>query len=461
MWVFLRAAQPTESRQAAGTFRTKERYMLGAIAFELGIVFLLLVANGIFAASELALVSARRSRLEAQAAAGDRRAALALKLAEQPDRLLATVQIGITLIGTFASAFGGARIGDILAVALKNVPLLADHAQTIALTIVVLIISYLSLIIGELVPKRLALLHADGVARTFAPLLIWLSALTRPLVWMLTVSSDVILTILRQTQPPDASITEDDILYMTRAGRAGGTVALHEERLIEQVFDFSDRTARMLMTPHAAVVAVQVDTLLLETARLAIEHRYSRIPVYQNDSLDHVLGTVHIKDMLPMLVEAKPQTLRDILRPPTFVLEHEPVSKLLTRFRREGIHMALVVDEYGQIAGILTLEDILEELVGDIRDEYDMDEELTIIQREDGSWLIDGAESFTTIADLLKLHGVVNSADFVTLAGFVLAQLGRLPIVGDSVEWGDYAVEVVDMDGRRVDKVLVRPKSTP
>ncbi|MBA3469876.1 MAG: HlyC/CorC family transporter [Herpetosiphonaceae bacterium] len=433
--------------------------MLGAIAFELGIVLLLLVANGVFAASELALVSARRSRLEAQAAAGDRRAAQALKLSEHPDRLLATVQIGITLIGTFASAFGGAKIGDILAVALKNVPAVAEYADTLALAIVVLIITYLSLIVGELVPKRLALLHADGVARTFAPLLIWLSALTRPFVWFLTISSNLILRLLRQTQQPDASITEDDILYMTRAGRAGGTVALHEERLIERVFDFSDHTARMLMTPRPAVVAVRIDTPLVETARLAIEHGYSRIPVYENDSLDHALGTVNIKDLLPTLIEDKSQTLADILRPPTFVLEHEPVSKLLTRFRRNGTHMALVVDEYGQIAGILTLEDILEELVGDIRDEYDMSEEQKVVKRDDGSWLIDGSEAFATIAHMLKQEERADSTDFVTLAGFVIAQLGRLPNAGDSVEWGAYIVEVVDMDGRRVDKVLVRPKA--
>lgn len=429
--------------------------MVGAIAGELGIVLVLLLANGVFAASELALVSARRSRLEAQAAAGDRKAVQALKLAKHPDRLLATVQIGITLIGTFASAFGGAKIGALLTVSLQDIPAVAPYAETIALAVVVLLITYLSLIVGELVPKRLALLHADGVARLFAPLLTWLSLLTRPIVWFLTLSSNLVLTVLRQNKVPDASITEDDILYMTREGRVGGTVALHEERMIERVFDFSDHTARMLMTPRPQVIAVQADLSLHEIARIAVEHGYSRMPVYAGDSLDEAIGTVHMKDVLPTLLDNVQRSVADILRPPTFVLAHEPVVQLLPHFRRNGTHMALVVDEYGQIAGILTLEDILEELVGDIRDEHDSGEQPTMVRRDDGSWLVDGAESWVRVADRLGLVVVENSG-FVTIAGFVLSELSRLPVAGDSVRWDEYIVEVIDMDGRRVDKVLIR-----
>jgi putative hemolysin len=430
--------------------------MLGLILRELGIILILLVANGVFAASELALVSARRSRLTAQAEAGDKRARMALNLAEQPDRVLATVQIGITLIGTFASALGGAKISDMFMVLLREVPALAPYASSIALTLVVLLITYLSLVVGELVPKRLALLYADGTARTFAPLLSWMLRLARPFVWLLTMSSTAVLILLRQNRRPDASITEDDILYMTREGRAGGTVALHEQTMIERVFDFSDRTARMLMTPRPAVVAVRASWTLPMIARLAIEHGYSRMPVYEGDSLDRIAGIIHIKDVLPSLVDDRALALTDVMRQPTFVLEHDPVTTLLPRFRRDGIHMALVVDEYGQIAGVLTLEDILEELVGDIRDEYDTSEEQTMIQREDGSWLVDGAESFSHVAAMLNLGKYSDGGDFVTIAGYVINHLGRMPAAGDSVALGKYVVEVIDMDGRRIDKVLVR-----
>ncbi len=266
--------------------------MLSDIASELGIVLVLLVANGLFAASELAMVSARRSRLEQQAADGDLRAKKALQLADQPDRLLATVQVGITLISTFAAAFGGANISEPFAKYLKTIPALESYADSIAFTVVVLLITYLSLIIGELVPKRLALLHADAIARNLAPLLSWLSWLTRPIVWVLTNSSTLILMLIGQNKKPDSSVTEDDILYMTREGRAGGTVALHEEALISRVFDFSDRTARMLMTPRPDVVAVSANTPLAEITRIAVEHGYSRMPVYEGDSLDRAVGTI-------------------------------------------------------------------------------------------------------------------------------------------------------------------------
>lgn len=432
--------------------------MLSDIASELGIVLVLLVANGVFAASELAMVSARRSRLEQQAADGDLRAKKALQLADQPDRLLATVQVGITLIGTFAAAFGGANISKPFAEYLKTVPALAPYADSIAFTVVVLLITYLSLIIGELVPKRLALLHADAIARNLAPLLAWLSWLTRPIVWVLTTSSTLILTLIGQNKQPDSSVTEDDILYMTREGRAGGTVALHEEALISRVFDFSDRTARMLMTPRPDVVAVSANTPLAEITRIAVEHGYSRMPVYEGDSLDRAIGTIYIKDVLPSMLGNDQRQLRELVRPPTYVLEHEPVSKMLTLFRRTGSHMALVVDEYGQISGILTLEDVLEELVGDIRDEYDSNEEQTMVKRDDGSWLIDGSESYEVIATRLSIP-INDDNDFVTIAGYVLNELHRLPNVGDHVAWDEYDVEVIDMDGRRIDKVLIKKRA--
>lgn len=432
--------------------------MLSDIGMQLLIIIILLLANGIFAASELAMVSARRSRLEQQAAAGDRGARQALQLADQPDRLLATVQVGITLIGTIAAAFGGASLSAPLAVWLKNVGWLSEYADTIAFVLVVLLITYLSLIIGELVPKRLALLHADGIARNLAPLIRWIAWLTRPLVWLLTKSSSLLLTLIGQNKQPDQTITEDDILYMTREGRAGGTVALHEETLISRVFDFSDRTARMIMTPRPDVVAVPVTTPIKDVIKLAHDHGYSRIPVYEGDSLDRAIGSVHVKDVLPALLNNQNPSLRELVRKPEYVLEHDRASTLITRFRRNSNHLAFVVDEYGQIAGIVTLDDVMAELVGDIRDEYDTQEDTDMIKRDDGSWLVDGTEAFASVAQQLELS-IDDDTPFVTIAGFVLSQLRRMPVVGDSVEWNDHIVEVVDLDGRRIDKVLIRKKS--
>lgn len=433
--------------------------MIAAILTEIAIIVLLLIANGVFAASELGLVSARRSRLEQQAESGDRRAAQALTLAEQPDRLLATVQVGITVIGTFAAAFGGARISDVFTVLLASVPPFAPYAETLALVLVVAMISYLSLIIGELVPKRLALAHPDAVARTFAPLLTALLVIARPVVWVLTRSTYAVLWLLRQHRATQTTVTEDDIIFMAREGRAGGTVADTEEEMIARVFDLSDRTAHMIMTPRPDVVAANADLPLLDIARLAIDHGFSRLPVFRGNSLDHVVGTVHIKDLLPSLIENKPQQLTEVLRTPMYVLEHEPVAALLQRFRSHGTHMGLVVDEYGQIAGLITLEDVLEELVGDIRDEYDQTQEQGIMQRADGTWLIEGAEPFETVANRLSLAADEHEG-FVTMAGFVLERLGRVPVEGDAITWGRYVVEVIDMDGRRIDKLLLRSEAT-
>ncbi len=431
--------------------------MVGVILTELAIILVLMIANGIFAAAELALVSARHSQLEQAAKAGDRRAERALHMAREPNRLLATVQVGITLIGTFAAAFGGARLSRPIAELLADIPLLAPYAEQVALICVVLLITYLSLIVGELVPKQLALLHAEKTAILFAPLLGNIAVVTRPIVWMLTHSTNVVLALLGQRAEPEERITEEDILYMTRQGRAGGTVALHEERLIQRVFDFSDRTVEMIMTPRPDITFVSDTTSIPQLAAIALEHGYSRLPVCHDHDLDQVLGVVHIKDVLPTLVHQQEQNLLQVLRPPVYVLEHQRVSTVLAYFRREQVQMGLVVDEYGQIVGLITLEDVLEELVGEIRDEYDTDEEASMVEREDGSWLVDGSEAFDIVATRLGLPiNTDTSDDYVTLAGFVLAALGRLAQVGDTITAGDWQIEVVDLDGRRVDKLLLR-----
>jgi putative hemolysin len=434
--------------------------MLASLGAELIIILALTLANGFFSGSEIAIVSARRSRLESQAAAGKRAAQQALALAESPDRFLATVQVGISLIGTFAAAFGGARIGDILAVWLRAFPTSAPYAETIALAIVVVLVTYLSLVLGELVPKRLALQHAERIAMIAAPIMTALATVARPIVALLSVSVNLVLRLLGQHRAVDVLITEEDIVYMVGEGTTSGTVEAGEAQFIKRVFQFTDRPVRKVMTPRTEITGVEAGTPWGEIVQVFLASRYSRLPVYQ-ESLDHIVGILHVKDVMRVLARGEQSTdVMHLVRPPTFVLASQHTDDVLTMFRRQGSHLGIVVDEYGQVAGLVTLEDLLEELVGEIRDEYDQLEEPPFVQREDGSWLVDGMQAYDTVQQRLGLPTDVElpNADFTTLAGLIMAQLNRIPHVGDTMTLGEFTLEVIDMDGRRVDKVLIQQR---
>ncbi len=432
--------------------------MLASLGTELIIILILTLANGFFSGSEIAIVSARRSRLELQAAAGNRSARQALALAENPDRFLATVQVGISLIGTFAAAFGGARMGDILAVWLRSFPALAAYAETIALAIVVAVVTYLSLVLGELVPKRLALQHAERIALIAAPVMTGLATLARPLVATLSVSVNLVLRLLGQHRAVDSPITQEDIVYMVAEGATSGTVEAGEAQFIERVFQFTDRPIRKAMTPRTEITAVDVEAPWQQIVQVYLDKGYSRLPIYQG-SLDHVLGILHVKDVMRVLAgNSEGADVMQLLRPVTFVLESQHIDDVLTMFRRQGTHLGIVIDEYGQVDGLVTLEDLLEELVGEIRDEYDETEDPPFVQREDGSWLVDGMQAYDKVQQRIGLPDDVElpHADFTTLAGLIMAQLNRIPRVGDIVALGDFNLEVIDMDGRRIDKVLIQ-----
>lgn len=430
---------------------------MGELGGQLLIVVLLTLANGFFSGSEIAIVSARRGRLEQQAAAGSRGAQKALALAEQPDRFLATVQVGISLIGTFSAAFGGARIGDILTASFKQIPAVAQYAEPLALGIVVAGLTYLSLILGELVPKRLALQHAERLATLSAPIMSGLAVAARPLVALLTGTVSLVLRLLGQRRAAQAEVTEEDITFMIREATSSGSVEAGEAQFIKRVFRFTDRPVRSVMTSRTEMSALAVDTPWPEIALAFVESGYSRLPIHQG-GLDHIVGVLHAKDCMRRLTEADPQaSVMDYVRPPTFVLETQHVDDMLTMFRRQGAHLGIVIDEYGQVAGLVTLEDVLEELVGEIRDEYDQAEEPPYTQRADGSWLVDAMEPYDNVRDRLGLPAVpaIHEGNFTTLAGLVMAQLSRIPRVGDTVRIADHSFEVVDMDGRRIDKVLI------
>ncbi|HEY7349881.1 MAG TPA: hemolysin family protein [Ktedonobacterales bacterium] len=433
--------------------------MNGFIGVEVMIIFVLMLANAFFAASEIAIVSARRGRLQQRADTGSRMAKQALDLAEHPDRFLATVQIGMTLIGTFASAFGGAEIAQALAEWFNGFPLLAPYAQTLGLVIVVVLITYFTLVIGELAPKRLALRHAEGIAMFAAPVMNAIARIGRPFVVLLTVSVNVVLRLLGQGRAIQQTVTEEDVIYLARAATTSGEVEPGEAQLITRVFQFTDRLVSGVMTPRADIVALDVAVPIKDAVQEFIDSGYSRVPVYQG-TLDAVVGIVFAKDLLRAQTLAQPPGLRELAHPPIFVPEHQHIDDLLTVFRRKGEHLALVVDEYGQITGLLTMEDVLEELVGEIEDEYDVPEESSMVQREDGSWLVDGKVAYETVREKVGLPArpAEDRGLYASLAGFVLARLGHIPTVGETLRVGSFVVEVVDMDGRRVDRLLIRPE---
>ena len=433
---------------------------MSGVWFELVVVIVLNVFNGFFSASEIAIVSSRRGRLQQRAENGNAGAQAALELTEQPNRFLATVQVGITLIGVFTAAFGGDALSTPLAVLL--VPYIGpNYAATVAFVLVVLLLTYLSLILGELVPKRLALQRAEGVASFVAPIMRGISSFAAPIVWFLTISTQAVLTLLGRGNQAEEQVTEEDVLSLVREGTEEGTLEVTERDLIERVFDFTDATARSIMTPRTEIAAVSIDMPLPEMITTIMESGYSRIPVYRG-SLDQIEGVIYAKDVLKAALEqanqGTPIRVTALLRTPVFVLEHQRIVSVLQQFKQTRTHLALVLDEYGQIDGLITLEDVLEELAGDIADEYD-DTDPMIVRRPDGSFLVSGLLTYADAEHRLELpprSELTNLSSFDTIAGLILALLEHIPQSGEVAHLGEWEFEVVDMDGVRIDKVLAR-----
>lgn len=438
---------------------------MDAIWFPIIVILLLTLANGVFSGSEIAVVSSRRGRLQQRAEAGSRGAQRALDLAEDPNRFLSTVQVGITLIGTFAGAYGGDVLADPLATAIA--PYVgAATAQSVALTLVVVVITYLSLILGELVPKRLALQNAEALATLVAPSMYMLSRIAAPVVWFLSFSTQMVLRLLGRAKAEEEQVTEEDILSLVREGRQHGALEASEQALIERVFDFGDVAVRQVMTSRVEMVSIALDMPLPEVVRKVLDSGYSRIPVYDNTP-NNVVGILFAKDLLHLTRQdgeaaVSPQ-LADLLRPPIYVLEHQRIATVLTEFKQQRMHLALVLDEYGQIEGLVSMEDVLEQLTGDIGDEHD-EANTMVVARPDGSWLVDGLLSYADAQERVGLPSretLEELADFETVAGLVLAVLQHIPATGESTTWRDWQIEVVDMDGVRIDKVLIRRVEGP
>ncbi|CAG0952336.1 hypothetical protein METP2_00291 [Methanosarcinales archaeon] len=425
------------------------------ITFQIIFIVLLTIANGIFSMSEIAIISARKARLQQWVNEGNTKAQAALDLADSPNRLLSTVQIGITLIGILAGVLGGATIADELSARLIFIPLLAPYSEAIALGIVVLGITYLTLVIGELVPKRIALHNPERIACTVAAPMRMLSRIASPAVHLLSISTDTVLRVLGIRPVSEQPVTEEEINILIEQGMKAGTFEEAERDMVEHVFRLGDLRAGALMTPRTEIVWLDIDDSPEETRRKIADSGHSRFPVGQG-SLDNILGIVQIKDMLGRNMQGKSPDLKASLRRPLFVPESTHALKVLELFKQSGIHVSLVVDEYGSVQGLVTLKDILEEIVGDIPSVEDLEEPLAV-QREDGSWLLDGMLLVDDFKEIFSIKELPGEGIYQTLGGFVLMHMGRIPAVGNHFEWSGLRFEVVDMDKNRIDKVLVMP----
>ncbi|MEX2306174.1 MAG: hemolysin family protein [Pirellulales bacterium] len=425
------------------------------------LILLLILANGLFAAAEIAIIAARRGRLEQRAAEGSRNAQRALELARDPNRFLPTVQIGITLVGAFAAAYGGQQIVAELSdwIAQLPWPFVKRHADGIALGLFVACFTYVSLVLGELVPKRMALHRAEGLAIFLAPLLQFIATVARPLVWFMGASTNAVLWVLGLGRGAEPSVSLDDIEHLIDTGTAEGLVEPMEQRLALGALRLGDRTVRDIMRPRIDLDAMDVETPPEEVLGTVAMAGFSRLPVYEGD-LDHVIGFVHIKDLFRQQHLGWPIELRKLLHPALFVPENMSLDRLLQLFQEKHNQLAIVLNEYGGTEGMVTLEDVVEEIVGEMRDEHRRHEEQKFVQRDDNSWLIDGAVSIADLIDKLELKAEESweGRGFSTVAGLILDQLGHIPSIGDSAEWDGLHLEVVDMDGQRIDRVLVTRK---
>lgn len=425
---------------------------MGVIAFEVILVFLLIIANGVFAMSEMAIVSARKIRLQQLANSGDRAAQAALKLAESPDRFLSTVQIGITLIGILAGAFGGATIAEQIALRVGAFPVLAPYAEAVGLAVVVLIITYLSLIVGELVPKRIALSNPERIASLIARPMGLLSRIATPFVVFLSFSTSVVFKLLRfrpSTEPP---VTEEEIKILIEQGTQAGVFEETEQDLVNRVFRLGDRRVSALMTPRPDVYWLDADALESEIVREMTTNHFSRYPVCRGE-IDKVIGTVKAKDYLAAKFTDSGAALADYLKEPLFVPETSKAFQVLEMFKGADTHLAFVIDEYGAIQGVVTTNDFLEAIAGEAAQINN--EEMLIVTREDGSYLVDGALPIDEFSEFFRFDDLPENGDFQTIAGFVLYKLGRVPTVAEILELDGLRIEIIDMDGRRIDKMLI------
>jgi putative hemolysin len=434
---------------------------MSQIMFEIAVIFVLLLANGVFAMAEIAVVSSRKSRLRRLADLGNGNARVALDLAEAPNRFLSTVQVGITLVGIFAGAFGGATLATKLAGPLGQISFLAPHADKLAFAIVVMIITYFSLVLGELVPKRFALSNPEGISMAVARPMNWLSRFARPLVSFLSISTDGLLRVLGFKPEKETMVSEEEVRVLMQEGVRAGAFNKVESHIVHSALEMDQLPVREIMTPRAKVIWLNQDDPHDQIWHKIVVSNHSYFPVYAGNR-DHVVGVVSVKAIYANVAAGVGVKLRDVMVAPLIVPESQKVLQLVETFKQTGKHIALVTDEFGGIVGLVTLNDVMEAIIGEFPTQGERAKP-EAKKRPDGSWLIDAMIDLDSVQRALpgfKFDGGAHS-EYQTLAGFVVKQLGHVPKEGETFESQGYVFEVLDMDRHRVDKVLVLPATKP
>ena len=419
---------------------------------EILIILFLILLNGVFSMSEIALISARKNRLENAAKKGNPSAQAALDLANSPNKFLSTVQIGITLIGILTGIFSGDKITSDVKLFIQTFESLKPYADSISVGIVVVILTFFSLVLGELLPKRIGLNHPEAIAKAVALPMKMVSIITAPFIWLLTISTEFLLKILMIKPSADGKVTEEEIKAIIKEGTEGGEVQEIEQDIVERVFHIGDRKVNSLMTHRQSIVFLPLNANKNQVRDLMLKELHSIYPVY-GENYDDIVGVVNLKNIFAHF-ENENFNLQQILSEAPFIIEQTTAYKALENFKKSGIHYAFVSDEYGVFQGIITLNDILEALVGDASDFYKDD--FKLIEREDGSWLVDGHYSLHDFMTFFELDELINDYEVNTVSGLIMTELSRIPKEGEKLLWQKFELEVIDMDGVKIDKVIVR-----
>ncbi len=418
---------------------------------ELFIILGLILLNGCFSLAEMALVSSRKVRLESEAKRGDKRSKKVLELTSNPDKFLSTVQIGITVIGILTGIFSGKSITEWLSLQIEQIPWLAGSEHGIAVTLIVLVVTYLSLVMGELLPKRIAMSHPERFAKFVSGPMYTLSKLSTPFVWILTSSTRSLMKLMGISNSPTGKVTEEEIKAILQEGTDEGQIQEVEHDIVERVFNLSDRDVNTLMTHRNDLIWLDVEDGI-DDLRQSIESRVHNVYPVASEQLDELLGVVFLKEFFTTY-QSPEFNIREYIRPAQFVPETMNGYDVLEHFRKSQQFYALVTDEFGSIQGIVTLNDLTEALVGNIMEPEEHEEQ--IVEREDGSWLVDGQYSFYDFLAYFDLEDLYQEHDFNTLSGLILNILEHIPATAEKLSWKDFEMEIMDMDGARIDKVLV------
>jgi putative hemolysin len=423
---------------------------------EILIIIFLILLNGIFSMSEISLVSSRKFKLESAARKGNSNAMKALQLANNPNTFLSTVQIGITLIGILTGIFSGEKIEDDLRMAIERNNFLRPYSETIAVTVLVLIVTFFSIVFGELIPKRIGLMFPEAIATLVARPMTIISIITKPFIWLLTKTNDLVLAIFGLKNRQKEFVSEEEIRAMVKESAAGGEIQKIEQNIVQRVFALGDRKVSELMTHRGDLLCFNItDDLRIIKDKAQLE-AHSVYPVYRK-SADNLIGIISVKDIFPKDFRTTEFNIAGFLKQPVMVPENTPAYKVLERFKETKMHYAFVLDEYGSVKGMISMDDILDALIGDVT-EYNQ-QEYQITQRDKNTWLVDGAYPFFEFLNFFNIHeSEIDGGDYNTVAGLILHELSYLPHVGEKIRWNIFEFEILDMDGPKIDKVMISKK---